>query len=239
MIIILPANLNDAIRATEADTIVHPSWLSPLTSMQVRYAIDSRCDDEITAFRIKDAMAAISARSIAKRKPKVTMRIMPNSKPPKGIPADVKAGVDRWIFPTGRLRDLYPSDLNGATVETIVDTAFDGKPSHSPQAAYYAWIGGIDGNTERLKKAIEWIDSQAGDCTLAVFGIGKARNVMPAVKLARSIFHPDRISWMGQPMTASHCDVPFTAVIQAGLDPTPLENRFAAEGIPLIQDINS
>jgi len=237
MITILPNSLNAEIEVKAPDHIVRPSCLSPLTSMIVRYAIDSRPDNEIVVFRIKDAMAAISARTIAKRKPMITMRILPNSKPPKGIPSDVRAGVDRWIFPSKRMRGLYPADLKDACIETMVDTGFDGEPIHDPTAKYYVWIGGIDGNTERLKKAIKWIDSRPEDCTLAVFGVGKARNVMPAVQLARAIEHPDRITWMGQPMTAQHCNTPITAVIQAGPDPSPLENRFVAANIPLVENI--
>lgn len=234
MIIILPDSLGDAVRVNATDLRVRPSWLSPMTAMNVRYAIDSRSDDEVVAVRMPDAMAAISARSIAGRKPRVTVRVLPNSRPPKGIPAAVRQGVDRWLFPSERMRVLYPADLKDAVVEPLIDTDFDGHPVHDPHARHYAWVGAIDGNTERLKKAINWVNSLDDDAALSIYGTGKARNVMPAVKLSRSIEHPERIKWIGQPLTAANIAGPMTAIIQAGLDPTPLELRLQSEGIPVV-----
>lgn len=234
MIIILPESLKTQIEPEVTDHIVTPSWLSPLTSMSVRYAIDSGSDTAITAFRIKDAMAAISARAIARRKPKITVRVIPNSQPPKGIPSDVKAGVDEWIFPSERMRSLYPRDIKGAKVSPPIDARFNVKPTFDPEAGRIIWIGEINANTDRLKKAINWVSSQAKDCTLEIFGEGKARYVMPAVRLARSVERPGRIQWRGRPFTAADCNDPITAVIQAGLDPTPLENRLKQDGIELL-----
>lgn len=235
MIIILPHSLREKIEVDTFDFVITPSWLSPMTSMNVRYAIDSHPGHNITVFRLKDAMAAISARSISKVSPQIIVRIPPNAKPPKGIPHDVSQGVDLWIFPTERLRNLYPQDLKNTKVEIPVDTRFKGKPKHASDSKHYVWIGDIDGNTERLKKAIQWIDAQK-DGSLMVYGTGKAQHVMPAVKLARAVSHPDRISWMGQPISETDCDTPICGILQAGLDPTPLENRFNAAGIPLIDN---
>lgn len=234
MIEIIPGKLKPYITANAHRIEISPSWLSPITAMNVRYAIDTHPDRDITTYRIKDAMAAVSARSIAKEKPKIIVRILPNSKPPKGIPSDVKAGVDKWIFPSERLKALFPADLKNTAVEPPIDTEFKGKPIHSPESHHYIWIGEIDGNTERLKRAIEWIDAKEDECTLMIYGTGKAQNTMPAVRVARSIVHPDRISWMGQNISAGDCNAPTTGVMQAGLDPTPLENRFNAEGVPVI-----
>lgn len=236
MIIILPNSLKPKVEVKAPDIEITPSWLSPLTAMSVRYAIDYHPGQDITAFRIKDAMAAISARSISKHSPKITMRILPNAKPPKSIPYDVKQGVDLWIFHTERMRAQYPSDLKRTAVEPPIDTQFKGKPEHSKDSNHYIWIGEIDGNTERLKKAIEWIDAKEDEYSLMVYGTGKAQNVMPAVKLARAIIHPDRISWMGQPIGIADCNTPICGVLQAAPDPSPLENRFHADGIPLIDD---
>ncbi|MCM1225006.1 MAG: hypothetical protein NC548_62200 [Lachnospiraceae bacterium] len=186
--------------------------------------------------RIKDAMAAISARKIAKRRPKVTMLILPNTNAPKGIPAEVREGVDKWIFPSERLRSLYPQGLKNAVVEPPLDKGFAGVPSVDEKARRYAWVGPIDGNTERLKKAIEWINSRPEECSLLVFGEGKAGNVMPAVRLARSIENSDRIAWMGKDFSPADCKTPLSAIIQAGLDPTPLENKLKSCGLPLLSD---
>ncbi|MCM1452324.1 MAG: hypothetical protein NC102_08690 [Clostridium sp.] len=234
MIIILPNSLAAEVETAPGDHVVAPSWLSPFTAMSVRYAIDSHSDQEILAMRIKDAMASISARKIAKKRPKITMLILPNSKAPKGVPAEVKEGVDKWIFPSERLRALYPHGLKNAIVEPPVDKGFSAFPTIDEKARRYAWVGPIDGNTERLKKAIEWINSRPEECSLLVFGEGKAGNVMPAVRLARSIENPDRIAWMGQKFSPADCKTPFTAIIQAGLDPTPLENKLKSHGLPLI-----
>lgn len=234
MILIIPNSLSDKIEVGKADHIVAPSWLSPFTSMSVRYAIDKYEATEVRAFRVKDAMAAISARSIAKAKPRITFVALPNSRPPKGIPADVKAGVDAWIFPSERLKKLYPADLKHTSVEPPIASSFSGTAIFDESAKNYAWIGDIDGNTMRLKKAIEWVNAKEEECTLSVFGTGKPGNVMPAVKLARSIENSDRITWMGQPFTPEHCNTPITAIIQTGLDPTPLENKIHSQGIPLI-----
>lgn len=237
MIAIIPSSLKNAIKAEAHDIEITPSWLSPLTSMNVRYAIDSHsADHNILVFRTKDAMAAISARSIAKKKPKITMRVLPNSKIPKSVPSDVRLGVDKWIFPTERMRNLYPSGLKDTIIEAPIDTAFSGKPIADKSARQYIWIGEINNNTVRLKKAIEWIDSQTEEYALTIFGTGKAQYTMPAVRLARSIVHPDRISWMGQPFSEQDCNAPISGVLQAGLDPTPLENRLALDGITLIAD---
>lgn len=233
MIAIIPDSLVKTIKIKDTDQRISPSLLSPMTSMNVRYAIDSRDDDEVLAVRIADAMAAISARSIARRKPRIVVRVLPNSEPPKGIPADVRQGVDCWLFPSERMRALYPADLKNAIVDPEIDMEFDGKPQHDPQARHYVWVGPIDGNTERLKTAINWVNALDEDASLAIYGEGKARNVMPAVKLARSIEHPDRVEWIGAAPTANNLDRPITAVLQAALDPTPLELRLQRDGILL------
>lgn len=182
------------------------SRISAFGSLKIYHLISGEDFDIIEVSRLKDAVSAISAIGLAKKKtssqPKIFFRVKPNTPVPMSIVNDIKQGVDLWIFESQRLADLYPDDLKAKIVvaPTPSKTQFGSegtiaKPNLSASPGFL-WIGDIN-NPARLRAAIEEIDALDG-ATLTICGTGKAAEVMPVVRMCRHLPSAPRIKWKGE-----------------------------------------
>lgn len=238
---IVPAGQSDGIAALMRDNGIRcdemqPSFLSVFTAMSIASEVDKKAYTIVEVSRIDDAMAAVSARKLAASHFSIVMVAKANSAVPKSIANDVKNGVDGWIFQSERLKALYPEDLKNAAV--IMPMA-EKKIAHTlpliearslPAHGRLLWMGPLDGNTDRLKAAIEAVDAADGALSLVVCGTGKARHTMPAVRLSRAVnerLGREAIQWRGEEFSLEHEAEQSDGIIQAGLDPSELELSFS------------
>ena len=234
-------SVTDACAALFAERGAHighisPSALSAFTAMKVRKALNKGECDVVAVGDLGNAMAAISAREIS-RDVHIVYFVAPNADVPKGIPADIRNGVDAWIFPSQRLCDAFPDSLKRKLVVPTadVDGIIEGKVAGSGNPLHMAWIGPMDGNTQRLVDAVNAIDEAPDGSLLTICGTGKAQKVMPAVRQSRAICHPERVVWAGD-----KCDIvatvsEATAVVQSGMDAIGIEMGAAVMGRKLVQ----
>lgn len=211
---------------------MRPSPISALTALQIASEADKNAATHVRVIRIPDAMAATSARKVAKRPFKIVMEIEPCAEPPRRIPRDILAGVDAWIFPaesavwpdipTARVIIMPPCGEPLATLPLVTpaDTRNGG--------AHPLWIGPIDGNYDRLLQAVETVGP---DQTLRICGTGKARHTMPIVRRSRE--KNASIEWLGDEYNLADELARATSIIQSGPTPTLLELRAASLQTPI------
>lgn len=217
---------------------ISPSFLSAFTAMSIASEVDKKAYDIVEVSRLDDAMAAVSARKLADGRFSIVMVAKANSSAPKSIAQDIRNGVDGWIFQSERLRSLYPDGLkNGAVIPPLAEIRvaiplplFDA--ASLPAQGRFLWIGPIDGNSERLKAAIEAIGASDGALSLVICGTGKARHAMPAVRLSRVVnerLGRQAIEWRGENFSLEQEAEQADGIIQSGLDPSALELSFSQQ----------
>ena len=234
-------SVTDACAALFAERGAHigyisPSALSAFTAMKVRKELNKGAYDMVAVSDLGNAMAAISAREIS-RDVRIAYFVASNADVPKGIPADIRNGVDAWIFPSQRLCDAFPDSLKRKLVVPAadVDGIIEGKVAGSGSPLRMAWIGPINGNTQRLIDAINAIDEAPEGALLTVCGTGKAQMAMPAVRQSRAICHPERVVWVGEGGDIVATVSEASAVVQSGMDAIGIEMGAAVMGRKLVQ----
>lgn len=210
-----------------------PTLLSAFTALKAGKLIDKLYASLVVASNLSDAAAGLSGCTIAKHKAKTVVMPQPSVAAPRGIPTAIVRGVAGWVFPSQRCLNSYHEELAMATVI--------GPVTHEPFAAPYAdaassmlWAGSIDGNSARLRRAIRLIDDSEQWSKLAIFGTGKAQEVMPAVRDSRAIAHPQKIEWLPQGTLLPDAALHASAVVQTASDASGLELAIAENGRQLL-----
>lgn len=212
-----------------------PALFSAFAAMRIASIIDKEDIAVIEASNTKDAMAALSARQLArKNNVMVIMNIPPNSQPPKAIPGEIRRKVDAWIFPSHRLRNAYPQDIRNAAVIPTTSFAY---PCDIPPAAnarpVVSWIGDIM-RPDRLKLYLEEAEAIQGDLSVRISGAGDAAKVMPVVRLSRHLAREKDIIWVGEGYDTeaeiARCD----AALATNDDITEIEAAAVLSGRPLL-----
>lgn len=213
---------------------VSPSLISAFTSMKIAKAIDRNYADIVDVSRLEDAIAAISAKKLSEKKDfKIVYRVMPNSPVPLSIPNEILSGVDGWLFSSQRLMQEYPQQCKSPQILQCIsfeDFGHDEKPICDE--VVISWIGNIV-NTERLRQCLDAVE-RSGAFTLRVCGTGKAKDVMPLVRMARHMPNGNKVIWVGEEyrllpeITACH------AAIITDNDISAFETALARSGAWLI-----
>ncbi len=215
-------------------TDLSPALLSAMTAMKIARSARKEDFDVVMVDSMENAMAAVSARRLnLKQDFKLVFCVMPDSEVPKGVANDIAKGVDAWIFPSDRLANLYPGDLNNPTVLQPVSLAgVEVVREHHP-APVVGWIGDIR-HPDLLKEALEEVDARNGSFALRIAGAGLAKTVMPLVRLSRALVHGGNVEWVGEGYDVAtemgRCD----AVLYTSPDLTPVETIAVQNGIPVI-----
>lgn len=214
---------------------VSPAFISAFTSMKIAKAIDKNYADIVEVSRLEDAIAAISARKLSEKQDyKIVYRVMPNSPVPLPIPNDILSSVDGWLFSSQRLMQEYPQQCKTPFVLQCLsfeDFGHDVKPICDE--VVFSWIGDIV-NTERLRQCLDAVE-RSGAFTLRVCGTGKAKDVMPLVRMARHMPNGNKVIWVGEEyrllpeITACH------AAIITDNDISAFETALARSGAWLIE----
>lgn len=210
---------------------VSPTLFSAFTSMTIATECDRRNARLVHTYRPLDAMAAISARRIAKRRDfSVVLEFADNAPRPRSISKDILKGVDAWVLPTDRLADMAAASHKPCLVMLPKSAETDGRPlpAAGDKPHHLLWAGPLEKNIERLKDAIRLVGNSDGRVRLTVLGTGTARYAMQAVKLSRALPDPSLVQWLGDNYSPDRILPEATAIVQSQDDPTPYELDIAS-----------
>lgn len=211
-----------------------PSFLSALTAMKTRKAVERYAPNVVEVSSIQDAMAAVSAKKLhLKQNFKIAYHVAPNTPLPDRIPRDISRNVDYWIFPSNRQAEAY-GETRGKKI--VLNKPYFTELNVSAPALVphptLLWLGDIK-NSERLIATMNAIDECHGNCRLRICGSGHARAVMPAVRHSRHLRRTANISWAGMDYDIAKEIGGCTAGVRTDLDITTLETAILLCGRPL------
>jgi glycosyltransferase involved in cell wall biosynthesis len=186
-------------------TTIEASSFSFITSTRLANAIKNDGVDVVIVDRVKDAIAAVSARKLVAKEQsnyKVIYSVSALSAMPHGVPTEVCRGIDCWVFDSAETEQAYAShefiEVHGSviippTTTLHLDVA---KRGRQHEAVHVSMIGELtDGDRlQRVIRAVAACSERAVE--LHVYGTGKPRVIMPIVNEAR---HTDGLNvvWHG------------------------------------------
>lgn len=218
---------------------VSPCILSAITALKIAREADRSGCMIVEVYSLADAIAAVSARKIARLKFGIVYSVPCGATPPKGIASEIRREVDAWVFTGESSAAAYPTDLRNKTI--IGATHFGIQEIHeektgTPQT--YLMAGPLT-DFNRLRQAITDTDAAPEGTILRICGTGKARYVMAEVRYARHIRHPERIQWTGDNSDPEKEALLADAAIKGHDDVTAIEAYIMSLGLPLYNSIGS
>lgn len=170
--------------------VMHPAFWSALTASTIASNLKTFAADRVEVERLKDAVAALSARKLAPEKSfEVAIRVPRNSEPWRHAGRLATENVS-WIFPSERLKAAFGFE---GTIEAIDFPLYEA----NADGLKYAIFGSDAPITYiRLKDAVEAIAASQSS-VLHVYGEFKARHIMPVVRRCKALEIENRVVWHG------------------------------------------
>lgn len=220
---------------------ITPSSMSFLTSMRIATECKTCTPDAVVVHRLKDAIGAISARDLT-RKRNLTFRIVYTVSPaqpvPRRVPTAVMNGVDVWVFPADELLAQYRAieDMRMREATILYPTAAGMIPEYKAAdngVRTLTWFGPLD-NPEPLAAVVSAMSEASAPypLQLRVLSTGRARDVMPIVRRARA--EKLAVEWLGDNYDIDRELAGADAAIAVDSYPTSLELRIMASGRPVV-----
>lgn len=186
-------------------TLVASSF-SFITSTRLANAIKKNQASLVVVDRLKDAIAAVSARKLLTKdlsNYKIIYSVSSFDHRPTGVPTEVCRGIDCWVFDCQATELEYTNnefiEVHRAVIipPTTAITIADAHKNEQQRDALHISVVGDLSDGERLHRTVRAVAA----CTrskveLHVYGTGKPRTIMPIVNEAR---HLDGLSvvWHG------------------------------------------
>ncbi len=206
--------------------VMRPAFWSAFTAATIASRLKAFDADRVEAERLKDAVAAVSARKLAPEKHfEIAVRVPRNSEP--WPHADRLDGTDvAWIYPSERLKSEFGRP---GTVETL-DVAPGEDFRHDPETVRYAFFGDDAPATYlRLKEAVEAVAANS-DAILDVYGEFRARHVMPVVRRCKALEIENRVRWHGKDFIFDQAVLNADRIFLSQYEPTDTELLAASFG---------
>lgn len=217
--------------------LMSPHFLSAFTANKIARVADQYGCKVVEVYNTTNAIAAVSARKIAKGRFAIVCSIPANREAPKGIAVEIRREVDAWVFTSHESAADFPTDLKNKTVIPATHFGIDKwAESRSGTPQKYLYIGPLT-DFDRLRQAIADTDNAPDGTTLRICGTGKARYVMAEVHHARHISHPERIVWLGEGYDLDKEAYRSDAAIKSHRDITDTEAYIMSHGLPLYERI--
>lgn len=213
--------------------VMRPAFWSAFTAATIASRLKTFDAGRVETERLKDAVAAVSARKLASGKNfEIAVRVPRNSvKWPHADRLDT-SGV-AWIYPSERLKSEFGRP---GAVETL-DVAPGEDFRHDPETVRYAFFGyDAPATYLRLKEAVEAIAANP-DATLDVYGEFRARHVMPVVRRCKALEIGNRVRWHGKDFIFDQAVLNADRIFLSQYEPTDAELLAASFGRILIDKI--
>ncbi len=216
---------------------VAPSMLSAITALKIARAADKSGCAIVEVYTLTDAIAAVSARKIARQKFGIVYSVGCCPTPPKGIAAEIRREVDAWVFAGENSAAAYPADLRNKTVIGATHFGIHDILEEKTRTPRTYLMAGALTDFDRLRQAITDTDAAPDGTILRICGTGKARYVMAEVRHAKHIQHPERIQWAGDAFDPDKETIIADAAIKGHDEVTPIEAYLMSRGLPLYNSI--
>jgi len=212
---------------------MRPALWSALTAASVASRLKGFGADRIEVERLKDAVAAVSARKLVPDiRFEIAVRVPRNSEPWRHV-SRIDGEDIRWIFPSERLRTTF--GISGETEPLDIPCVEESE--QAPTAKKYAFFGeDAPATYMRLKDTVEAI-ATTPDAILDVYGEFKARYVMPIVRRCRALEVENRVAWHGKDYVFHEAVMNCDRVLLSQHEPTDTELQAAGFGKPLTDRI--
>lgn len=234
----------DRLLEDAGETIVHinPSTFSFLTSMRIATECKSHTPDAVIVYRMKDAVGALSARTLNQAVDKlrspypILFYIDDKTNRPIRVTTEVMNKIDVWIFESEEILDEWKKIDGFAPRRTEViprpaeDTPIAERtsPNDKPTLSYFGELG----DCRLLGATLGAIAKQrlGGQVNIRVRGTGKARYIMPVVKLAKA--NALNVEWLGDEYDIDSELAKTDAWIVSSRIPAQIEKRLMANRRP-------
>lgn len=206
--------------------IMRPALWSAFTAASVASRLKGGDVDRVEAERLKDAVAAVSARKLVPDiRFEIAVRVPRNSAPWKHT--DRLAGCDvMWIYPSERVQGEFGV---AGTIEPV-DIPPGEDFRYDPGFVRYALFGeDAPATYVRLKAAVDAI-SATPDAILDVYGEFKARYVMPVVRRCSALDVECRVRWHGKDYDFNRAVLDADRILLSQYEPTDTEILAAGFG---------
>ena len=211
------SHLHDYVWANTGIAIkyIRPSRFSFLTSVRIAARCKEESPDAIVCYRIKDVMGAISARKLDSEKNStppypIFLYIDTLTPVPLSINKEIANGLSAVLFESDTVASNWAQVVNIDKIprQEVIPLPSIGNFENEEKAILknaddksrkitLIFFGPIH-RTENLKKFLENISSlpNSGAFLLRIAGTGKARDVMPLVRLAKA--NKLNVEWLGE-----------------------------------------
>lgn len=201
-------------------------------------------------YKITDAMAAISARKIKTDDNKkipypIFLFIASSTEIPLTIQKDVASNIDAIIFENEKIKGAWEKvkNLNLIKHEEIISLPASSPKHQNPtkknnsEKQILGFVGPLS-KGEKLKKLIDGVNNIAQESRpkIIVAGTGKARYIMPIVKIARA--NRLDIEWLGEREDLENMYSQLDCFFVSGDSFTEDEKRLLADGVYAINEEN-
>jgi hypothetical protein len=186
-------------------TTLQASSFSFITSTRLANAIKKTQANVVIVDRLKDAIAAVSARKLLTKdlsNYKIIYSVSSLAHRPTGVPTEVCRGIDCWVFDCEATENEYSNNEfievhRAVIIPPTTSLTLDAHKNEQQRDALHISVVGDLADGERLHRTVRAVAA----CTrskveLHVYGTGKPRTIMPIVNEAR---HLDGLSvvWHG------------------------------------------
>ena len=176
--------------------VLQPSSFSFITSTRLANAIKKQRADVVIVDRLKDAIAAVSARKLLTKDCagfKILYSVSALSHMPTGVPTEVCRGIDCWVFDSKEAERTYSNhefiEVHSSVIiepTTVLD--LDVEKNRAERNALHITVVGDLADTNRMQRIVRAVGACARDkVELHVYGTGKPRYIMPVVNESRKL----------------------------------------------------
>lgn len=184
---------------------LHASSFSFITSTRMANAVKKDGASVIIVDRLKDAIAAVSARKLVTKSAanyKIIYSVSSLNAMPHGVPTEVCRGIDCWVFDCKEAEEAYSNHEfievhRSVIIPPTTAISMDAEKNRSKREALHISVVGDLNDGDRLHRTVRAVAAcERNKIELHVYGTGKARTIMPIVNEAR---HLDGLSvvWHG------------------------------------------
>ncbi len=186
-------------------TTLQASSFSFITSTRLANAIKKTQANVVIIDRLKDAIAAVSARKLLTKdlsNYKIIYSVSSLAHRPTGVPTEVCRGIDCWVFDCEATENEYSNNEfievhRAVIIPPTTSLALVAHKNEQQRDALHISVVGDLADGERLHRTVRAVAAcTRSQVELHVYGTGKPRTIMPIVNEAR---HLDGLSvvWHG------------------------------------------
>lgn len=222
---------------------VAPSVFSSFTALRVATACKKETPDAVFTYSLRDAMAALSAKTINSIVPPYPVLMFASShfKVPKSINSEIAEKIDALVFDSEATEAKWQkaANIEKVKIKTVVPPAAENIPvvrtRTAEQPRTLTYFGNFSDVTA-LKKILESIarTDMTDSIQIRICGTGKAAVVMPIVKRTRANRLP--VVWLGDGFDLEKELAQTDGFIPSGDVHTDIEIRMLANGIPPVTE---